>query len=84
MFHSIVECHNMGYNGHRINLYGVFMIIMGNLHAGDRGTLSPSKPGIYETYIYPSLILCHLVSRARSANPGRVGSLIPKMILGKG
>ena len=35
----------MGHNGHGINLYGVLMIIMSNLHAeghSDPGTLSPS------------------------------------------
>ena len=40
--------HNMGHNGHRINMYGVIMTLMGNLHIlgghSDRGTLSPSTP----------------------------------------
>ena len=42
--------YNMGHNGHGINLYGVLMIPVGNLHAGghsDRGTLSPSTPAEY-------------------------------------
>ena len=45
---SGLQCYNMGHNGHGINLYGVLMIIMGNLHAwghSDRGTRSPSTPG---------------------------------------
>ena len=29
-----LQCSNMGHNGHGINLYGVVMIFMGNLHAG--------------------------------------------------
>ena len=29
----------MGHNGHRINLYGVVMILMGNLHAGRQSNL---------------------------------------------
>ena len=29
----------MGHNGHGINLYGVVMILMGNLHAGGQSSL---------------------------------------------
>ena len=39
----------MGHNDHVINLYGVLMILIGNLLAGglsDRGTLSPNIPAI--------------------------------------
>ena len=42
------QCYNMGHNGHGIDMYGVIMNLMGNLHAGghsDQGTLSPSTPG---------------------------------------
>ena len=34
-----LQCHNMGHNGHGINLYGVLMIIMGNLHTGGHSVL---------------------------------------------
>ena len=30
---------NMGHNGHGINVYGVVMILMGNLHAGGQSNL---------------------------------------------
>ena len=46
---SGLQCHNMGHNSHGIYLYGVRMIIMKHLNAGghsDRGTLSPSTPGL--------------------------------------
>ena len=29
-----LQCFNMGHNGHGIKLYGVVMILMGNVHAG--------------------------------------------------
>ena len=29
-----MQCYNMGHNGHGINLYGVLMILMVNLHTG--------------------------------------------------
>ena len=44
---SGIQCYNIGHNGHGIILYGIHMIIMGNLHAeehSDRGTPSPSTP----------------------------------------
>ena len=31
---SGLQCFSMGHNGHGINLYGVVMILMGNLYAG--------------------------------------------------
>ena len=34
-----LQCFNMGHNGHGINLYGVVMICMGNLHAGGQSNL---------------------------------------------
>ena len=36
---SGLQCFNMGHNGHGINLYGVVMILMGNLHAGGQSNL---------------------------------------------
>ena len=42
---SGIQCYNMGHNSHGINLYGILIIPMGNLHAGghsERRTLSPS------------------------------------------
>ena len=36
---SGLQCFNMGHNGHAINLYGVAMILMGNLHAGGQSSL---------------------------------------------
>ena len=32
-------CFNMGHNGHGINMYGVIMTIMGNIHAGGQTSL---------------------------------------------
>ena len=35
-----LQCYSMGHNGHGINLYGVIMTLMGDLHVGensDRG-----------------------------------------------
>ena len=36
---SVLQCYNMGHNGHGINLYGVIMILIGNLHAGGQSSL---------------------------------------------
>ena len=36
---SVLQCFNMGHNGHVIHLYGVVMILMGNLHAGGQSNL---------------------------------------------
>ena len=36
---SGLQCLNMGHNGHGINLYGVVMTFMGNLHAGGQSNL---------------------------------------------
>ena len=36
---SGIQCFNMGHNGHGINLYGVVMILMGNVHAGGQSSL---------------------------------------------
>ena len=36
---SGLQCFNMSHNGHGINLYGVVMILMGNLHAGGQFNL---------------------------------------------
>ena len=36
---SGLQCYNMGHNGHGINLYGVIMTLMGNLHAGGQSSL---------------------------------------------
>ena len=36
---SGLQCFNMGHNGDGINLYGVVMILMGNLHAGGQSNL---------------------------------------------
>ena len=36
---SGLQCFNMGHNGHGINLYGVVMIFMGNIHAGGQSNL---------------------------------------------
>ena len=38
---------NMGHNGLGINMYGVLMIPMGNLHS-DRGTLSLNTPALIQ------------------------------------
>ena len=46
---SGLQCYSMGHNCHGINLYGVPMILIANLHTGghsDRGTLSHSTPGL--------------------------------------
>ena len=32
-----IQCYNMGQNGHGIKLYGVFMMLRDNLHAGGPG-----------------------------------------------
>ena len=37
---SDIQCYNMCHNGHGINLYGVIMITVGNLHAGVLATLA--------------------------------------------
>ena len=31
---SGLQSYNMGHNGHGISMYGILMILMGNLHAG--------------------------------------------------
>ena len=36
---SGLQCFNMGHNGHGINLYGVIMTLMGNIHAGGQSSL---------------------------------------------
>ena len=36
---SVLHCYNIGHNGHRINLYGVIMTRVGNLHAGGQSSL---------------------------------------------
>ena len=36
---SGLQCFHIGHNGHGINLYGVFMILMGNLYAGGQSNL---------------------------------------------
>ena len=36
---SVLQCYNMGHNGHGINLYGVIMTLMDNLHAGGQSSL---------------------------------------------
>ena len=36
---SVLQCYNMGHNGHGIKLYGVIMTLMGNLHAGEQYNL---------------------------------------------
>ena len=36
---SDLQCFCMGHNDHGINLYGVVMILMGNLHAGGQSDL---------------------------------------------
>ena len=36
---SGLQCYNMGHNVHGINLYGVIMTLMGNLHAGGQSSL---------------------------------------------
>ena len=34
-----LQCHNMGHNGHGINVYGVIMTLMGTLHTGGQSNL---------------------------------------------
>ena len=36
---SGLQCFNMGHDGHGINMYGVVVILMGNLHAGGQSNL---------------------------------------------
>ena len=36
---SGLQCFNMGHSGHGINLYGVVMTLMGNLHTGGQSNL---------------------------------------------
>ena len=36
---SGLQCINMGHNGHALNLYGVVMILIGNLHADGQSNL---------------------------------------------
>ena len=36
---SDLQCYNMGHNGHGINLCGVIMTLMGNLHGGGQSSL---------------------------------------------
>ena len=36
---SVLQCYNMGHNGHGTNLCGVIMTRMGNLHAGGQSNL---------------------------------------------
>ena len=43
-------CFNMGHNGHGINLYGVIMTLMGNVHAGGQSSLGHLSP-VHRTYI---------------------------------
>ena len=54
---SGLQCFYMGHNCHRINLYGVIMTLMGNLHAGGQ-----SSQG-HLSLLHPHPLIDHLYMR---------------------
>ena len=61
-----LQCLGMGHNGHGINLNGVLMILMGNLHVGghhDRGSLSPSTPDVWSVCVKECSVLVRDIER---------------------
>ena len=61
---SVLQCYDMGHNGHGINLYGVIMTLIGNLHAGGQCNLGHLSLSHWPTIHTPLSIVRHPVHKS--------------------
>ena len=82
---SGMQCFNMGHSCHGINLYGVVMILMGNLHEGRQSNLGHTRfvamfpvPHMTSTVIHLQLFKVHFPfsMMTRLIGVGRGGLLV--------
>ena len=65
---------NMGNNGHGINLYGIIMILMGNLHAG--GQYNLGHLSLLHRYLSGSLVIATRQYNGQQFQPHSVETVL--------